>query len=92
MEDKQYKQPKPVSIVGSHYKKKVVQHEDIFQPVDPAWIATKYPMSPMMFTVLKKCLRCGSSIKTREQDIEDIISACTRELELISLEKVKNKA
>ena len=72
----------------AHYKHSIVTKHDVHQPVDPAWIATKYDVSPMMFTVLKKCLRCGSSIKSKEIDLHDIISACERELELLKLNKI----
>lgn len=68
---------------GAHYKKSFVKESDVGQPVDPAWIASKYPgMSAMRFTVLKKILRCGEGDKSYEQDLHDCIGAIQRELSL----------
>lgn len=74
---------------GHHYKKSHVLETDLKQPIDPAWIASKYPgMSPMRFTVLKKILRCGTGGKSYEQDLQDCIGALRRELELIQMKPV----
>ena len=71
---------------GDHYKNVYITKEDVGQPLDPAFIALKYPrLTPMLFTVLKKILRFGSSIKSKEQDIEDCMGALKREKQLMKL-------
>ena len=77
---------------GQHYKKSKVNQTDVGQPIDPAWIAEKYPdLTPMRFTVLKKILRCGTGDKSYEQDLHDCIGALERELQLYSFKHKPTK-
>ena len=68
---------------GKHYKATLITELDVGQPLDPAFIAEKYTLTPMLFTALKKILRCGDGDKSAEQDIQDVIGALNRELELM---------
>lgn len=80
---------------GEHYKNVRILPEHVEQPLDPAFIATVYKLSPMMFTVLKKILVAGErGNKSYIQDIEDSIGALEREKELVVMaEKIeKSKA
>lgn len=73
---------------GKHYKKGVIREEHLGQPVDPAFIASFYPLTAMQFTALKKILAAGDrGNKSYLQDITDAIKALERD---IQLEEVKN--
>lgn len=77
---------------GAHYRKELlinISQEDldrghVIVKLDPARIAQVYSgMSGMRFTILKKVLRCGTGGKTYIEDLQDIISAAQREIEIL---------
>jgi len=66
---------------GAHYRH---SHKGI--QLDPFRIARVYEMDcPALFTILKKCLMAGRrGYKDKRQDLNDIISAAQRELEIMT--------
>ena len=74
---------------GAHYRKffpVTITDRDAHNGVvnieaDPYAIALLYDINDgMHFTILKKILRCGKSIKDERQDLLDIISAAERRI------------
>lgn len=78
--------------VGSHYRKYIkfkVTQEDLdreyisFQ-LDPFRLAKIFNFNYAQLTILKKLIRYGTGgFKSKEQDLNDIIGAAERELEII---------
>jgi hypothetical protein len=74
---------------GAHYKRCIIEQSDVGQPLDPAFIAHKHDMPPMLFTALKKIMEPGArGYKSEAQDINDAIGALERHLELIATDAV----
>ena len=82
-EKKMLESENPDSPVPAHYSRATITQAMVGQKLDPALIAECYSLTPMMFTSLKKILRCGESVKDQKTDIYDTIGALQRELELI---------
>lgn len=89
MTEEKSQTPADTSPTPEHYSQGVVSSQMVGQPIDPALIAEVYELTPMMFTALKKVLRCGNGIKNRRTDIADIKAALDRELELMVLRKTQ---
>ena len=77
---------------GAHYRKELkvnITKDDLERgyvvvKLDPARIARVYTgLTAMLFTILKKTLRCGTGGKTYVEDLHDIISAAEREIEIL---------
>jgi len=78
---------------GAHYKCYIIEQCDVGQPLDPAFIAHKHDIPPMLFTALKKIMASGArGYKNESQDINDAIGALERHLELIDCGAAKRRA